>query len=92
MNVIRNKIKLLDRQTGTTSVFLTGLTTKTTENLEKVLRKYIDSEARYDFVVEPYVATVYDEPKPERQKSTKYQDASQQISTSPAYIKTGGMR
>lgn len=58
MDVIRNKIKLIDRKEGTLCVFLSGIPQEISGYLEKAMEKFADPESRYGILVEPYVAVV----------------------------------
>lgn len=60
MNVVRHKIKLVDRQEGAVDTFLTGIPQDVAEFLEKAVRRYADPETRFAVISEPYVAVVDD--------------------------------
>lgn len=58
MNVVRHKIKLVDKKEGTVHVFLSGMPQEANDFMEKAIRLYVDPESRFGFVSEPYVADV----------------------------------
>lgn len=62
MDVIRSKIKLINRKNGAVEVFLSGMTVETGQGLEQILSKYMDTESGYSIIREQYIAVV-DAPK-----------------------------
>ena len=58
MNVVRYKVKLIDKEQGTVNVFLSGLQQNVSEYVEKVFKAYTDAESRFGFITEPYVAEI----------------------------------
>lgn len=63
MEVIRTKIKLLDKKNGTVEVFLSGMTQSYGKAIEFELNKYLDPESNFEFVRENYIATINDPKK-----------------------------
>ena len=63
MEVIKSKIKLFNRKTGTVEVFLSGLPLNASQWLETILTKFADTESDYSVIREQYVGLTVDTPK-----------------------------